>query len=355
MTVVKNEKNQLIPQRTVIGWRMCIDYHKLNNATWKYHFSHLFIDQTLEWLAGHEYYYFLDGFSGYFQISITLEDQEKTTFTCPYGTFAYKRMPFGLCNALTTFQHCMTTIFHELIEDNMEVFIDDFSFFGIVLGHKVSGSGIEVDKAKIKAISKLPYPTNIKAIRSFLGHAGFYRRFIKDFSQVTRPMTQLLVKDAPFNFSEECIKAFDKLKQELTWAPIIIKPDWSLPFEIMCDASGAVGVVLGQRKGKHFQPIHYAIKTMNEAHENYTTTEKELLAVVFVFDKFRQYVVLSKTIVFTDHSALRYLFTKQDAKPRMISWILLLQEFDFKIRDKKGDENLATYHLSRLENPDLGS
>ncbi|GJX38555.1 reverse transcriptase domain-containing protein [Tanacetum coccineum] len=267
----------------------------------------------------------------------------------------------------------MTAIFHELIEDITEVFMDDFSMLhdsqpcanwekchfmvkeGIVLEHKVSGSGIEVDKAKIEAISKLPYSTNVKAIGSFLGHAGFYRRFIKDFSQIARPMTQLLVKDAPFNFSEECIQAFDKLKCELTHALIMIKPDWSLPFEIMCDASDyAVEAVLGQSVDKHFKPIHYASKTMNEAQENYTTTEKELLAVVFAFDKFCQYLVLSKTIVFTDHSALWYLFTKQDAKLRLIRWILLLQEFDIEIRDKKGAKNLAADHLSRLENPDLG-
>ncbi|GJU62578.1 hypothetical protein Tco_1244413 [Tanacetum coccineum] len=168
-------------------------------------------------------------------------------------------------------------------------------------------------------------------------------------------MTQLLVKDAPFNFSEECIQAFDKLKHELTHATIMIKPDWSLPFEVMCDASDyAVGAVLGQRIDKHFKPIHYASKMMNEAQENYTTTEKELLVVVFAFDKFRQYLVLSKTIIFMDHSALRYLFTKQDAKPRLIRWILLLQEFDIEIRDKKGAENLIADHLSRLENPDLG-
>ncbi|GKA10891.1 reverse transcriptase domain-containing protein [Tanacetum coccineum] len=345
----------------------------------------------LERMAGHEYYCFLDGFSGYFQIPIAPEDQEKTTFTCPYRTFAYRRMPFELCNGPATFQRCMMAIFHELIEDSMEVFMDDFFVFGnsfsqclknlekmlrrceetnlvlnwekchfmvkegIVLGHKVSESGIEVDKEKIEVISKLPYPTNVKAIRSFLGHAGFYRRFIKDFSQITRPMTQLLVKDPPFNFSEECIHAFDTLKHELTQALIMIKPDWSLLFEIMCDASDyAVGAVLGQRIDKHFKPIHYASKTMNEAQENYTTTEKELLAVVFALNKFRQYLVLSKTIVFTDHSALRYLFTKQDAKPRLIRWILLLQEFDIEIRDKKGAENLAADHLSRLENPDLG-
>ncbi|GJZ91004.1 reverse transcriptase domain-containing protein [Tanacetum coccineum] len=202
---------------------------------------------------------------------------------------------------------------------------------GIILGHKVSGSGIEFDKAKIEAMSKLPYPTNVKAIQSFLGHVGFYRRFIKDFSQVALPMTQLLEKDALFNFFEDCIHAFDKLKHELTQAPIIIKPDWSLPFEVMCNASNyAVGAVLGQRIEKHFKPTHYASKTINEAQENYTMTEKELLAVVFAFEKFCQYLVLSKTI------------------------ILLLQEFDIEIRDKKGAKNLAVNQLSWLENPDLG-
>ncbi|GJT99849.1 reverse transcriptase domain-containing protein [Tanacetum coccineum] len=174
------------------------------------------IKEMLERLAGYEYYCFLDGFFGYFQIPIAPEDQEKTTFTCPYGTFAYKRMPFGLCNAPATFQRCMTAIFHELIEDSMEEKCHFMVKEGIILGHKVSGSGIEVDKAKIKAISKLPYPTNVKAIRSFLGHASFYRRFIKDFSQIAHPMTHLLVKDASLNFSEECIQAFNTLKCELT-------------------------------------------------------------------------------------------------------------------------------------------
>ncbi|GJU46925.1 reverse transcriptase domain-containing protein [Tanacetum coccineum] len=122
MTVVKNEKDELVLQRTVIGWRVCIDYHKLNNATRKDHFPLPFIDQMLERMAGHEYYCFLDGFSGYFQIPVAPKDQEKTTFTYPYGTFAYKRMPFGLCNVPATFQRCMTAIFHKLIEDNMEEF-----------------------------------------------------------------------------------------------------------------------------------------------------------------------------------------------------------------------------------------
>ncbi|GJU14044.1 reverse transcriptase domain-containing protein [Tanacetum coccineum] len=388
ITVIENEDNELIPTRLVTGWRVCIDYRKLNDATHKDHFSLPFMDQMLERLARNEYYCFLDGFSGYFQIPIDPQDQEKTTFTCPYGTFAYRRMPFGLCNAPGTFQRCMMAIFHDMIEETMEVFMEDFSVFedsfssclshldkmlkrcedtnlvlnwekchfmvkeGIVLGHKISKSGIEVDKAKVDVIAKLPHPTSVKGIRSFLGHAGFYRRFIQDFSKIARPMIHLLEKDTPFIFSKECIESFNTLKKKLTEAPILVAPDWDLPFEIMCDASDyVVGAVLGQRKTKHFQPIHYASKTMTDAQAHYTTTKKELLAVVYAFEKFRPYLVLSKSIVYMDHSALKYLLAKQDAKTRLLRWILLLQEFDVIIRDKKGAENLAADHLSRLENP----
>nr|GEY15315.1 reverse transcriptase domain-containing protein [Tanacetum cinerariifolium] len=245
ITVVENEDNELIPTRLVTSWRVCIDYQKLNDATLKDHFPLPFMDQMLKHLGRNEFYCFLDGFSGYFQIPIDLQDQEKTTFTFPYGTFAYRRMPFVLCNAPGTFQ-----------------------------SHKISMSGIEVDRAKVDVIAKLPHPNSIK-----------------------------------------------------------------------------VGAVLGQRKTKHFQPIHYAIKNMTDAQACYTTTKKELLAVVYAFEKFRPYLVLSKTIVYTDHSALKYLLAKQDAKPRLIRWTLLLLEFDVIIHDKKGPKNLAANHLSRLENP----
>ncbi|GJV39174.1 reverse transcriptase domain-containing protein [Tanacetum coccineum] len=366
MTVVKNDENDLIPTRLVTWWRVCIDYRKLNEATRKDHFPLPFMDQMLERLAGNQYYCFLDGFSCYFQIPIDPKDQEKTTFTCSYGTFAYRRMPFGLCNAPDTFQRCMMAIFHDMIEKTMEVFMDDFSVFGdsfstclshldkmlkrcedtnlvlnwekshfmvkegIVLGHKISKSRIEVDRAKVDVIAKLPHPTTMKA----------------------RPMTHLLEKETPFFFSKECIESFNTLKRKLTTRLQFDRYDWDLPFELMCDASDfAIGAVLGQQKNKHFQPIHYASKTMTEAQAHYTTTEKELLAVVYAFEKFRSYLVLSKSIVYTDHSAIKYLFTKKDAKPRLMRWILLLQEFDVIIRDKKGAENLAADHLSRLENP----
>nr|GFA11384.1 DNA-directed DNA polymerase [Tanacetum cinerariifolium] len=244
-TVVENEENELIPTRLVTEWRVCIDYRKLNEATRKDHFPLPFMDQMLERLAGNEYYCFLDGFFGYFQIPIDPRDQEKTTFTCPYGTFAYRRMPFGLCNASGTFKG-----------------------------------------------------------------------------------------------------------KKLTEAPTLIAPNWDLSFELMCDASDfTIGAVLGQRNEKHFKPIHYASKTMNDSETNYTTTEKEMLAVVYAFEKFRSYLIMNKSTVHTDHSALKYLFAKKDAKARLLRWVLLLQEFDFDVLHTKGAENLAADHLSRLENP----
>nr|GEU30311.1 hypothetical protein [Tanacetum cinerariifolium] len=173
---------------------------------------------------------------------------------------------------------------------------------GIVLGHKIFKNGIKVDKAKVDVIAKLPHLTTVKGICSFLGHACFYRRFVQDFSKIARPMTRLLEKDTPFFFSKECVESFQTLKRKLTEAPILVAPDWDLPFELMCDASDfAIGVVLGKRKTKHFQLIHYAIKTMTDAQAHYTMVEKELLAVVYAFEKFRPYLVLSKSIVYTDH------------------------------------------------------
>nr|GEX42343.1 reverse transcriptase domain-containing protein [Tanacetum cinerariifolium] len=259
----------------------------------------------LERLAGNEFYCFIDGFSG---------------------------IPFGLCNAPETFQRCMMSIFHDMIEKTMEVFMDEFLVFGdsfssclshldnmlqrceytnlvlnwekchfmvyegIVLGHKILKTGLEVDRAKFDVIAKLPHPTTVKVVRSFLGHAGFYRRFIQYFSKIARLMTHLLEKETPFMFSKDCIDAFETLKKKLIEALILVVPDWNLPFELMCDVSDFA-------------------------------------------------------IVYTDHSTLNYLLSKQDAKPRLLQWVLLLQEFDIIIRDKKGKENLTADHLSILENP----
>ncbi|RVW47811.1 Retrovirus-related Pol polyprotein from transposon 17.6 [Vitis vinifera] len=235
ITVVQNEKGEEIATRLTSG---------AGESLWP------------------SFYCFLDGYSGYFQIEIDVEDQEKTTFTCPFGTYAYRRMPFGLCNAPATFQRCMLSIFSDMVERIMEVFMDDITIYGgIVLGHIISEKGIEVDKAKVELIAKLPSPTTVKG-------------------------------DAKFVWDERCQKSFDQLKQFLTTAPIVRAPNWQLPFEVMCDASDfAIGAVLGQREdGKPYQ----------------------------------------------------------DAKARLIRWILLLQEFDLQIRDKKGVENVVADHLSRL-------
>ena len=196
---------------------------------------------------------------------------------------------------------------------------------GFVLRHRVSGNWIEVNKAKIETIEKLSPPTLVKGIRSFLGHAGFYRRFIKDFSIISKPLSSLLMHGVPFCFYEKCMTAFTTLMDKLTCTPIVIASNWELPFELMCDASDyPMGVVLGQQKNKVFHAIYYASKTLNATQLNYATTKKELLAIVFAFDKFRPYLIGNKVIVFTDHLATKYLMTKKDVKPRLIRWVLLL-------------------------------
>nr|GEY90357.1 DNA-directed DNA polymerase [Tanacetum cinerariifolium] len=284
MTVITNDENELVSTRLVTGWRVCIGYRKLNEATRKDHFPLPFMDQMLKRLTGNEYYCFLDGFSGYFQIPIDPKDKEKTTFTCPYGTFAYKRMPFGLCNVPGTFQRCMMAIFHDMIEQTMEDFMDDFSVFG------------------------------------------------NSFSTC---LTNL----------EKILKRCEDTKLALNWekSHFMVKEGIVLGHKI-----SKKGIEVDKAKSK---PIHYASKTMNEAETNYSITEKEMLAVVYAFENFCSYLIMNKSIVYTDHSALKYPFAKKDAKGRLLRWILLLQEFNFKVVDTKGAKNYAADHLSRLENP----
>ena len=187
-----------------------------------------------------------------------------------------------------------------------------------------------------------------------MGHAGFYRRFIKDFSKLSKPLCNLLEKNSTFDFDDVCLQAFNAIKEKMISAPVMTVPDWSQPFEVMCDASDfAIGAVLGKKRDKLFRAKYYARQTLNEARLNYTTTEKEMLDMVFACDKFRSYLIGTKVIVFADHAALRYLFGKKDAKPRLIRWILLLQEFDLEVRDKKGSENSVADHLSRLEQEEV--
>ena len=180
----------------------------------------------------------------------------------------------------------------------------------------------------------------------FLGHAGFYKRFIKDFSKISRPLCRLLEKDANFDFDESCISAFDEIKSRLVTAPIMVIPYWNNDFEIMCDASDfAMGAVLRQRIENIFKVVYYASKTFNEAQENYSTIKKEMLTMVFACEKFRPYILGSHVIIHTDHAAIRYLMAKKDVNARLIIWVILLQEFDLEIKDKKGSDNVIANHL----------
>ncbi|XP_070007160.1 uncharacterized protein [Nicotiana sylvestris] len=262
MTVVKNDNNELIFTRIITGWRICMDYRKLYLATRKDHFPLPFIDHMLDRLAERSHFCFLDGYLGYNQISIALEDRERTSFTCPYGIYAFRRMPFGLCNAPATFQRCMMAIFTDMVEDKMEMFMDDFSVVG------------------------------------------------NSFDECLINLTRVL---------KRCIETN-------LW---------------------------GQRKYKLMHPIYYASRTLSGSQLNYTVTEKEMLVMVFAFDKFRSYLNGSKVIVYTDHAALRFLIEKKEPKPRLIRWVLLLQEFDLEIRDRKVTENQVVDHLSRLEGAEI--
>ena len=257
ITMVKNDKGELIPTCVPSSWRMCIDYRKLNVVTRKDHFPFPFLDQILERVARHPYYCFLYGYCGYYQIPIALEDQENTIFTCPFGTFAFRRMPFGLCNAPATFQRCMLSLFNDMVEHCLEVFMDDLPIFGksfdnylenlekvltrceekglilnwekchymvtsgIVLGHVVSSKGIQVDKAKVEFISQLHPSRTVKEVRSFLRHAEFYRRFKKKFSAISKPLCNLLIKDTTIEWTQECQNSFEGLIELLTTAPIM--------------------------------------------------------------------------------------------------------------------------------------
>ncbi|KAL4323612.1 hypothetical protein GQ457_11G024420 [Hibiscus cannabinus] len=213
ITVVTNDENELLPTRTVTGWRICMHYRKLNKTTNKDHFPLPFIDQMIDRLAGKEFYCFLDGYSG---------------------------MPFGLCNAPTTFQRCMLAIFSDMVEEFLEVFMDDFSESGETFDSCLENLAKVLkrfDKAKVEVIEKLPPPTNVKGIRSFLGHAGFYKRFIKDFSKISKPLCNLLQQNQSFDLDKECQSAFEELKMRLISAPVVVPPDWTSPFQLMCDAS----------------------------------------------------------------------------------------------------------------------
>ncbi|RVW18735.1 Retrovirus-related Pol polyprotein from transposon 17.6 [Vitis vinifera] len=327
ITVVQNEKGEEVATRLTSGWRVCIDYRKLNVVTRKDHFPLPFIDQVLERVSGHPFYCFLDGYSGYFQIEIDVEDQEKTTFTCPFGTYAYRRMPFGLCNAPATFQRCMLSIFSDMVERIMEVFMDDITIYG---------STFEECLVNLEAVLNRCIEKDL-----VLNWEKCHFMVHKELSLATSsPRKALKLIKQRWNLLSNChpnnckrskaipwpcrmSKSFEQLKQFLTTAPIVRAPNWQLPFEVMCDASDfAIGVFLAKRRWKALCDL-LCKQTLNEAQRTTQPQRK---------------------------NSLKYLLTKQDAKARLIRWILLLQEFNLQIKDKKGVENVKTPWYAHIAN-----
>ena len=371
--------------------RICQDFRKLNAATKKDYFPLPFTDSILDAVAGHECYSFLDGFSGYNQFKIAKENQLKTTFTTDWGTFAYKVMPFGLCNAPATFQRVMTQAFQDQLRLFMEIFLDDFCTFstlkdhlsclskcldqcdkygislnsdkctfgvpyGKLLGHIVSLAGIATDPDKVRLILALARPDTVSGVRGFVGHVSYYRRFILLFVLICLPLTKLLKKPPPDGSSpvwtKECTDAFEELKRRLATAPILIAPCWDKEFQVYVDASNvAIGAVLSQKDKKNFDhPIYYASRQLVAAERNYTTTEREALGMIYSVQKFRYYLLGYPFVFHVDHDALKYMINKPQLSGRIARWVLLLQEFTFTINVRPGKKHLNADHLSRLSN-----
>ncbi|PTQ27291.1 hypothetical protein MARPO_0207s0002 [Marchantia polymorpha] len=341
--------------------RVCVDYRKLNACTQKDHFPLPFITLLLEEVGGHARYTFMDGYAGYNQISIAVQDVHKTAFTTPWGTFVWVVMPFGLCNAPATFQRLVMYIFTDLLYKSMTALIrcrrmqlalnPEKTFLGVqrgvLLGYVVSEKGRELDPDKIAVIEGLATPTNAKGVAKLLGHVGWYRELIPDFAKIVVPITQLLRKENRFEWTDACQEAFEELKSRLSTYPVLRPPDWSMPFHVFCDASSvAVGSALYEKRKD--LPIAYASRQLNPAERNYSTTERECLAMVFSVKKFRHYLICNPVVFFVDHMAIKYLVNKAELSGKLARWVLLLEEFDYTVEYKPGCMHLQADHLSRL-------
>ena len=349
-------------------------------------FSVTFHTLLLEKVGGHARYTFMDGYTGYNHIAIALCDVHKTAFTTPWDTFVWVVMPFGLCNALATFQRLVMYIFTDLLYKSMMVYIDDFStqstsdnqvenvrlalvrcrnmrlalnldktflgvLRGVLTGYMVSEKGREPAPDKIAVIDGLATPTNSKGIAKLLGHVGWYRELIPDFAKIAVPITQLLKKDCRFVWTEDYQRTFEELRAKLSTYPVLRPLDWIKPFHVFCDASNvAVGSALCQATGENEndQSVAYASKQLTTAERNYYTTERECLAMVFLVKKFRHYLICNPIVIFVDHIAIKYFVNKAEVSGRLARWILLLEEFDNIVEYKLGRMHLQANHLSKL-------
>ncbi|CAG9134488.1 unnamed protein product [Plutella xylostella] len=370
-------------------WRIVIDYRRLNDVTVSESYPLPLITDILDQLGHSKYFSTLDLASGFHQILMSSKDAPKTGFTVSTnssvsGHYEFTRMPFGLKNAPTTFQrlmntalsglqglHCyvylddciiyshdleshmskLTLVFDRLRKFNLKLQPDKCEFLRrevAYLGHIITDKGVSPNPEKVKAVTEFPKPTNVKQIKSFLGLVGYYRRFIENFSKLTKPLTALLKKDVPFEWSSEQDTAFQILKEKLTTAPLLQYPDFSAPFVITTDASNyAVGAVLSQGEIGKDKPVAYASRTLNKPEGNYSTTEKELLAIIFAVKTFRPYLFGRKFKIVTDHRPLVWLFNVKDPGSRLIRWRLKLEEYDYEIVYKQGRLNSNADALSR--------
>ncbi|MCO5557895.1 hypothetical protein L7F22_011467 [Adiantum nelumboides] len=363
--------------------RVCVNLKKVNAATIRDNYPLPITDHVIERVAGREAYSFLDGFSGYNQLAIKSEDQHKTAFATEWGIFAYRVMPFGLTKAPATSQRLMSHAFEEYLRQFLEIYMDDLCVHslirmdhiehltkifkkcrlyriclnpkkcvfmvrqGKILGHIASKNGISTDMEKILVIVELPRPLRVKEVQDFMGHFGYYRRFIYLYAIIAKPLYALITK---FEWTDECEKAFQILKQQLTSTPILKALDWDKIFHIHVDASAfAIGCILAQPGGKNMDfLISYSSKQLNSAEKNYTTTEREGLGMIYAVKKFRHYLLSNKFVFFVDHQALLYLVNKPCSTGRIVKWFIILLEFDFTVVVKKEITHQRADHLSRL-------
>lgn len=371
-------------------WRLVIDYRKLNDVTVSDVYPLPLISDILDQLGHSKYFTTLDLASGFHEVLMDPADAPKTGFTVSTnnsaaGHYEFTRMPFGLKNAPATFQRLMNTVLSGLQGLHCFIYLDDcivyshdldshmhklelvFSKFReanlklqpdkceflrrevAYLGHTITDKGVFPNPDKVKAVTEFPAPKNPKDIKSFLGLVGYYRRFIENFSKITKPLTSLLKKDAEFHWNQEQQNAFSTLKSKLTSAPLLQYPDFSKTFILTTDASNyAVGAILSQGVVGKDKPIAYASRTLNKAEGNYSTIEKELLAILFGVKTFRPYLYGHKFQIVTDHRPLVWLFNVKDPSSKLIRWRLKLEEYDYEIIYKQGKLNSNADALSRF-------
>jgi hypothetical protein len=352
-------------------WRVVIDYRKLNDVTVGDSFPIPNVVDILDQLSHAKYFSTLDLASGFHQIKVHPRDQPKTAFSTPTGHYEFTRMPFGLKNAPSTFQRLMNNvltglqgtqcfvylddiviyasslrdhelklrnIFKRLSESNLKLQLNKCQFLRkevLYLGHIISEQGVKPNPEKVKAIVEFPVPKNDKEVKSFLGLVGYYRRFIQNFSVITKPLTSLLKKDIKFSWTVTQQEALESLKRLLCSEPLLIYPDYSKEFILTTDASNfAIGAILSQGPIGSDQPIAYASRALNSAEGNYSTTEKELLAIVWGTNHFRPYLYGRKFKIVTDHKPLQWLFNVKDPGSRLTRWRLKLEEHEYEIMYK---------------------